>query len=240
MIEFEWDRCTDPKLMVESLWETDKASDRKYRLFACACCRRVWHHFDDERSRWAVEVGERYADRQASVEELADAEKGARAAHDEWVRREGMLVASTYSTLAAPVWAVCPKVANWRLPKVLAVLCQDASHSQHPSHPRQVAERAGQADLLRDVFGPLLFRPLPVIDPTWLVWNGGLVRRLAEEAYEKRCLPEGTLDPTRLVILSDALEEAGCTEEEELLLQLRSPKPHVRGSWVVDLILGLS
>lgn len=48
---------------------------------------------------------------------------------------------------------------------------------------------------------------------------------------------EGTLDPARLAVLSDALEEAGCAEAA-LLTHLRSPGPHVRGCWALDLVLG--
>ena len=50
-------------------------------------------------------------------------------------------------------------------------------------------------------------------------------------------MPAGTLDNTRLAVLADALEEAGCTEAD-ILGHLRGPGPHVRGCWVVDLILG--
>jgi hypothetical protein len=53
----------------------------------------------------------------------------------------------------------------------------------------------------------------------------------------ERHLPSGTLDNSRLAILADALEEAGCTSEE-ILGHLRGPGPHVRGCWVVDLCLG--
>jgi hypothetical protein len=38
-------------------------------------------------------------------------------------------------------------------------------------------------------------------------------------------------------ILGDALEEAGCTDAD-ILAHLRSPGPHVRGCWILDLILG--
>ena len=47
----------------------------------------------------------------------------------------------------------------------------------------------------------------------------------------------GLIDPARLAVLSDALEEAGCPDET-LLAHLRSPGPHVRGCWVLDLVLG--
>ena len=65
---------------------------------------------------------------------------------------------------------------------------------------------------------------------------------LARAAYEER-LPSGFLDPARLAVLSDALEEAGCHLRDgslhPVLAHLRSTTPHVRGCWVLDLILDL-
>ena len=59
---------------------------------------------------------------------------------------------------------------------------------------------------------------------------------LAQAAFAER-QPDGTLDPVRLGVLSDALEEAGCTDEA-ILSHLRGPGPHVRGCWALDLVLG--
>jgi hypothetical protein len=93
------------------------------------------------------------------------------------------------------------------------------------------------AQLLRDVIGNP-FRPV-VLSPTWLAWNDVTVVRLAQAAYDQRDLPAGTLDNTRLAVLADALEEAGCTSED-VLGHLRGPGPHVRGCWPIDLCLGKS
>jgi len=70
-----------------------------------------------------------------------------------------------------------------------------------------------------------------------LAWNAGAVRRLAEAAYAERQLPAGALDPARLAVLADALEEAGCTDAD-ILGHLRAAAPHARGCWAVDLLLG--
>src|SRR5947207_2031219 len=66
----EWVTSTDPQAMLAFLRDSGKLTERKARLFAVACCRRVWHLLADEPSRAAVEVGERYADGLASVDEL--------------------------------------------------------------------------------------------------------------------------------------------------------------------------
>ncbi len=52
-------------------------------------------------------------------------------------------------------------------------------------------------------------------------------------------IEDGSLDPQRLAVLSDAIEEAGC-DNEEILRHLRSSGPHVRGCWCLDCILGKS
>jgi hypothetical protein len=68
MTEAEWQACTDPAPMLEFL--RDKASDRKLRLFAVACCRNIGHLLTDRRSRSAVEAAERHADGRLSEVEF--------------------------------------------------------------------------------------------------------------------------------------------------------------------------
>jgi hypothetical protein len=96
-------------------------------------------------------------------------------------------------------------------------------------------EEQYQSGLIRCIFTSP-FRPAPVVDPAWLTWRGGFLRELACAAYEERRLPEGTLDPRRLEVLADGLEDAGCTDTE-ILGHLRGGGVHVRGCWVVDLLL---
>jgi hypothetical protein len=96
------------------------------------------------------------------------------------------------------------------------------------------AARARECCLLRCIFGNP-FRPSSVA-ASWPAWNEGTVRRLAEAAYNERQLPAGTLDVARIAVLADALEEAGCTEAG-LLDHLRGSDFHVRGCYVLDLLL---
>jgi hypothetical protein len=93
------------------------------------------------------------------------------------------------------------------------------------------SEHAAQAALLRCIFVNT-FVSLPVV----LAWRTPLTADLARAAYENRHLPDGNLDAVRLSVLADALEEAGCTDET-VLAHLRSPGPHVRGCWALDLLL---
>src|SRR4051812_7789740 len=77
----EWLDCTDPKRMLEAL--RGRASDRKLRLFACACCRTAWEYLNNPRDQQAVEVVERFADGLATQEELTAAAAVAAAARAE-------------------------------------------------------------------------------------------------------------------------------------------------------------
>ncbi len=73
------------------------------------------------------------------------------------------------------------------------------------------------------------FRTFPVA-PAWLTWNDSTVPKLARAIYADYGFD-------RLPILADALEDAGC-DNADILAHCRGPGPHVRGCWVVDLILG--
>jgi hypothetical protein len=84
-----------------------------------------------------------------------------------------------------------------------------------------------QCDLIRCILGNP-FRPV-ALDPSWLT---STVIALARGVYADRALD-------RLPILADALQDAGC-EEEDVLDHCRGGGPHARGCWVVDLVLGKS
>jgi hypothetical protein len=100
--------------------------------------------------------------------------------------------------------------------------------------PFQAATRATFpvfVDLCRDIFGNP-FRPIG-LDPSW---QNPVVLALAQAAYDNRTLPAGTLEPNRLAVLADALEESGCADAD-ILGHLRGPGPHVRGCFALDAIL---
>jgi hypothetical protein len=92
-------------------------------------------------------------------------------------------------------------------------------------------EGAAQAALLRDLFGDDCSLLAPV-DVAWLESRGATARQLAQTLYE-----EQAFDSRAMGLLADALEEAGCTDAA-ILGHCRGGGDHVRGCWVVDVILG--
>jgi hypothetical protein len=223
--ESEWLECPDPTKMLEWLHQS-RASQRKLRLFACACCRYIWHLLTDERSRKAVEVAERYADGEATTKELGAA------------RRDARKVCSRYTSESSRYPAAAAGHASeyrawrggWNVAQAVA------SPIIHAGQQEGTGVRWAQADLLRDIFGPLAFRRGCVL-PSGLTWNERTVGCLAQSAYDDRHLPYGTLDQARLAALADALEES-VPVDAEILGHLRGPGPHVRGCHAVDAILG--
>src|SRR5262245_51670594 len=71
MTEAEWLACTDPLPMLDFL--RGKVSDRKVRLFVCACCRAVWKSIPLGDFRGAVLTAERYCEVLAGEEDLTTA-----------------------------------------------------------------------------------------------------------------------------------------------------------------------
>jgi hypothetical protein len=207
MTETEWWAATDPALMLRFF--QGNVSDRKLRLFGCACWRRVWDLFPGDDDRESLAVAEGFEDGLASEAELWAA-IGPRMS-------SGIMHAG--GTRAAEVAAACSGLR--------------ADASGDPTHPKGMGdyhaaaagENAAQCRLLRDIFGNP-FRPV-TLDPEWLTFT---VTALARQMYESR-------DFSAMPILADALQDAGC-DSEDILGHCRGEGPHVRGCWVVDLVLG--
>ncbi len=244
MTEAEWLAATDPRPMLHSL--QDNFSERKLRLFAAACCRRWWHLLAPEWSRRAVETAERFADGLATGDELAPlwSEFIAFRAEREDYDNPAYTDEPWHHAVEAAGWTACREISDderafpwhtyWDCADCAAWAINVAAESGEGLFA--AAEKEAQGRALLCLFGNP-FRPMPSIDPAWLVWHGGWVSKLARFAYDDRRLPEGTLDTARLAVLADALEDAGCADPD-LLGHLRGPGPHVRGCWAVDLLLG--
>jgi hypothetical protein len=238
MKESSWLTSTDPSTMLAFLQGNGRPSERKLRLVLTACCRRIWPLLAKKRSKKAVEVAERFADGEVSLEQLSAASRAA------YLAREALRESSHPYTAAAYVAIETCRPAPLRMEVSLsearrAVTDRIASTSNRVIPPTPPAEeRAYQAHLLRDVFGPQPFRSLPTLSAAVLAWSDRLVVKLAQTAYEESLLPSGHLDPRRLAVLCDALLDAGCPADHELLGHLRGPGPHVRACWAVDLLTG--
>jgi hypothetical protein len=266
MTEAKWERSLDPEAMLQFLRDGGKDPGRGSRLFAAACCRHIWHLLVDERSHEAVEVAEQFAEEKAGKAELKAAKAAPNAGvrgkgtPEFLVRARKSALRAGHPTLKARAvaqswtwaWEATRELTRVDAHEAARLTCRPAClaagwaaipedtpfvEESKAMKAAEAAERSAQAALLRDIFGPLPFRQVR-IDPAWLTWNGGAVRKLAEAAYEQRSLPDGTLESHRLAVLADALEEAGCTEPDVLGHCRQQEKQHVRGCWVVDLLLG--
>jgi hypothetical protein len=232
MREQDWLACSDPKGMVEFVGE--KASDRKKRLFTVACCRRIWSLMADNRSQMAVEVAERFADglanrreRKAAIETALaareDADAAARQASADGDEKQwGGFNAAFAAMIAVSSRGYDP----WDAANAAGYAVEFLTGT--PKDVEHVAQVAFVLDIFDNPFRPALLNA---------AWQTPTVLALAPAAYENRILPAGTLEPARLAVLADALEEAGC-DDADILSHCRQRGVHVRGCWLLDLLLG--
>jgi hypothetical protein len=189
--------------------------DRKLRLFACACARRVLHLMPDKNKIFldAIELGEQLAEGKVTETKRKSLKDKCEKANE---RMRSAARAAAFNCLSSDASS-----AAWN-----GAWAAAAAEPGKYEGKAWKAARAKQADLLREIFG----NPLaPVrVEPAWLKWSRRTVPQMAERIYRKQSF-------TDLPVLADALEDAGCTNSE-ILSHLRSAQEHVRGCWVLDLL----
>jgi hypothetical protein len=213
----KWRTSSDPVKMLAAVH--GKVSDRKLRLLAVACCRRVWEYLDQENSRRAIETASRVVEGVATAEELA-------AAHQAGYEIDH---SGSINLPYAAAHSANPTITDQArgLRQILVNLAAGATGGP----PSTRVPNALMARLFRCIAGNP-FRPLAL--PPDL--RTPTVVALARAAYEELLLPSGELEPARLAVLGDALEETGC-DDVTVLTHLHDPGPHVRGCFVVDWVL---
>jgi hypothetical protein len=231
MNAYEWS-YVGPDSLLDYL--KGQATERKLRLFAAACARRLWP-LHEERVRQGVELAERVADGQVPADRLA---VGLRSARSGMTARRKQLKSKAdqdaagcaYSTLH---WAMRKKMttadalkagqaAEWAAGHAAKAAAARNDSTADPLAP--LVDRTAQAEMIRCLFGNP-FRPV-VFDPAWRTPE---VRALAQTIYDER-------DFSRMKRLATLLGQAGC-KDKEILAHCRHKGEHVRGCWVVDLVL---
>ena len=226
MTEAEWLQARNVRRLLPHA--ITRGSNRKLRLLACAACDRVREHLLNPNSLAALdtllscpewELGATQVDRafRLAQEGLASIREGASEQRWYYLYQEA---ATAVSIAPGPMSAerLDSALSSCRRARGLAATLSDEAEVIE-------SEEAHQAQLLRDVIGNP-FRPGTI----YRDWLTSTVKTLATQMYEAR-------DFGAMPILADALQDAGC-DDEDVLAHCRGPGPHVRGCWVVDLVLG--
>ncbi len=253
--------------MLESL--QGKVSDRKLRLFACACCRRISSLLSTSLWRDAVEVGERYADRMATVQELRATYETDDTAD---LPEDLAACAAVYPTDAL----AAARTAASSAAEAVSGRAEAELYAAYPS-VKLYSPCYSPEDVFEGTYAKALADGQP--DSTARACASSAAEAAREAASSRSCEVDRaekkqqcllvrdifnpfrpvTLDPAwltpkvvalaqaiydersfgRLPELGDALAEAGCSDAE-VLGHCRGAGPHVRGCWVVDCVLGKS
>jgi hypothetical protein len=226
MTEAEWLKRDWPSNMLELMIERSaaihgrsgvEAADTKFRLFGCGACRRVWGLLANPASRTLVEAAERFALQQAAFDEVQAAsqfiERPVLRRNDP---RTGAQLHATDAVLCLGHRTARTGALELLNKVIAAALCD-------PDQP-EVLDRHCSA-LLRCIFGNP-FRPVS-FDVSWRTTTAAAI---AKQMYDSR-------DFSAMPILADALQDAGCDNDDVLNHCRAADGVHVRGCWVVDLVL---
>jgi hypothetical protein len=234
MSEAQW--LTDNRLgrMLEFL--EGKINPRRLRLIACAYCLRVRELFPNQYSAHALEICTQYADGEVDETTLNGArELASLPSERHWLENLLLISEPAVKPWSRPVRQAILSACDPFLTVRTVLEIAEAITVGIKTYPYRAdswigwgKEPKAQADLLRCV----IRNPFGTVgaDEAWCLWKNHTTSRLAEAIYADRAFDH-------LPILADALEEAGCTDAE-ILKHCRGPGPHVRGCWVVDLVLG--
>jgi hypothetical protein len=185
----------------------NRTTCRKLRLLGCGCCRRIWHLLILRSDERSKRIVE-------LVEAVADGKTSELQLPDAFqkVRHFGPVLIYRKSA--------CELTATPIIENIEQILSHASKATELPE-----CEQFHQCGLVRDIFGNP-FRPI-AFDPSW---HTSTVVALATGIYEEKAFD-------RMPILADALQDAGC-DNEEILQHCRGENVHVRGCFVVDLLLG--
>ena len=244
MTEKEWLTAREPDDLLEFLRE--RASDRQFRLFICACCRRFLPlmpkkpQHDLNLCEKYIAYGEKFAEGlitwpklQSSFNEMEPvivSHDGYLAAYAARMATDRDIAGSTRPMLRGRNLIAHPASTGAQYSRTVVGRLLATSKTSKGSTPTAkkrmatIAEKRYQIEILHDIFGNP-FQPI-TFDPSW---QTSTVISLALQVYDSR-------DFSAMPILADALQDAGC-DNQDVLNHCRGPGPHTRGCWVCDLIL---
>jgi hypothetical protein len=194
--------------------QRDQRMRRKIRLFGRACCQSFLSSLR-ESSRKAVEASELYADGTIAYAEFRGVWTTALETDTDLAGKAAWWRGLALLATNPQIWA-----ATRELTRRLAI----HGEWRHPDH-EHVLSFKDQALLLRDI----VRYPTAAIE-IGREWKTRTVASLGRAIYDDRAFD-------RMPILADALEDAGCSAAD-ILAHCRGGGEHVRGCWVVDLLLG--
>jgi hypothetical protein len=233
-----WELTVSPSRYDDYNWYSDDLPVRRFYLFIAEIGRRLRHLMTDPGPIKMIDLCEQCAEGQITEDELCDlsdenrpGETGRSYALDVadnlyWWVPDRYKVYTRSVFYAAHVFAIQAAIEDGQLSAQADYYEEGQAVLEQPVF---AAIRDGTAlewgAIVRDICGPNPFQARS-FDPRWRTPS---VMDISRSIYDKRVF-------ATMSILGDALEDAGC-DDATVLAHCRGSGPHVRGCWVVDLVL---